>query len=183
MTSANLLMLAFFSGGEGAAQGGPLDVNPGLILWTVVTFLFLLFILAKVAWKPILKSLGDRESFIKESLDKAEVARKDAEKMLLDNKASILKAEEEAQKIIEQSREMAEKLKHQILEESKSQAKKMIEDATSEIQRKNTEAFGKLKEQVADIAVNAAEKIIRESLDKEKQINLVSKYIDDLSKN
>lgn len=182
MTSANLLLLAFYSGGE-AAQGGPLDVNPGLILWTVITFLFLLFILAKVAWKPILKSLGDRESFIKESLDKAETARKDAEKMLVDNKASILKAEEEAQKIIEQSREMAEKLKGQILEESKAQAKKMIEDAASEIQRKNTEAFGKLKEQVADIAVNAAEKIIKETLDKEKQINLVSKYIDDMSKN
>ncbi len=182
MISTKLLMLAFFSGGE-AAQGGPLDVNPGLILWTVVTFLFLLFILAKVAWKPILKSLSDRESFIKESLDKADIARKDAEKMLVDNKASILKAEEEAQKIIEQSREMAEKLKSQILEESKAQAKKMIEDATSEIQRKNTEAFGKLKEQVADIAVNAAEKIIKETLDKEKQINLVSKYIDDMSKN
>ena len=175
-------MLAFYSGGE-TAQGGPLDVNPGLILWTVVTFLFLLFILAKVAWKPILKSLGDRENFIRESLDKAETARKDAEKMLSDNKASIMKAEEEAQKIIEQSREMAEKLKSQILEESKTHAKKMITDAALEIERKNAEAFSKLKEQVADIAVNAAEKIIKETLDKEKQINLVSKYIDDLSKN
>jgi F-type H+-transporting ATPase subunit b len=82
MISTKLLMLAFFSGGE-AAQGGPLDVNPGLILWTVVTFLFLLFILAKVAWKPILKSLSDRESFIKESLDKAILRVKMPKKCLL----------------------------------------------------------------------------------------------------
>jgi F-type H+-transporting ATPase subunit b len=178
---ANLLMLAFFSGGE--AQGGPLDVNPGLILWTFVTFLFLLIILAKVAWKPILKSLGERENFIKDSLDKADTARKEAEKLIAENKANLLKAEEEGQKLIEQSRGFAEKLKNQLLDESKVQAKKMIEAATLEIQRKNAEAFNRLKEQVADIAVNAAEKIIRETLDKEKQIKLVGKYIDELPKN
>jgi len=181
MVNANLLMLAFFS--EGGAQGGPLDVNPGLIIWTLVTFLFLLFILAKIAWKPILKSLSDRENLIKESLDKAENARKEAEKLIAENKANLLKAEEEGQKVIEKSREYAEKLKNQILDESKVHAKKMIEDASLEIQRKNAEAFNKLKEQVADIAVNAAEKIIKENLDKDKQVNLVNKYLDDLSKN
>ena len=177
---ANLLMLAFSGSG---AQGGPLDVSPGLMIWTLVTFLFLLIILAKVAWKPILKSLGEREIFIKDSLDKAESARKEAEKLIAENKANLLKAEEEGQKVIEQSREYAEKLKIQIMAESKIQAKKMIDDATLEIQRKNAEAFNKLKEQVADIAVNAAEKIIKANLDKEKQVNLVNKYIDDLSKN
>lgn len=182
MISANLLMLAFFSGGE-SAQSGPLDVNYGLILWTVVTFIFLLVILAKAAWKPILKSLNERESFIKESLNKADQARLDAEKLIADNKASLSKAEDEAQKIIEQSREHAEKLKNQILEESKTQAKKLIDDASLEIQRKNAEAFNKLKEQVAGIAVDAAEKILRENLDREKQIKLVGKYMDDISKN
>lgn len=182
MVSAKILMLAFFSGGE-AAQGGPLDVNPGLIIWTVVTFIFLLFILAKVAWKPILKSLSDRENLIKESLDKAENARREAEKLISENKANLLKAEEEAQKIVDQSREYAEKLKNQILDESKTQAKKMIDDASLEIQRKNAEAFNKLKDQVAEIAVEAAEKIIKENLDKEKQVKLVNKFIEDITKN
>lgn len=179
MISANLLMLAFFSGGE-SAQSGPLDVNYGLILWTVVTFIFLLLILKKIAWKPILNSLSERENFIKDSLEKADKAQKEAEKLIADNKVSLVKAEEEAHKIIEQSRELAEKLKAQILEESKSQAKKMIVDATSEIERKNAEAFNKLKDQVADIAVNAAEKILRENLDKDKQVKLVNKYLDGL---
>lgn len=181
MTLNSLLLLAFYSGGE--SGGGPLDVNPGVILWTVVTFIFLLFILKKIAWKPILNSLNERENFIKESLEKADVAKKEAEKLIVDNKASIIKAEEEAQKIIDQSREYAEKLKTQILDESKMQSKKMIDDAAHEIERKNAEAFIKLKDQVADIAVQAAEKILRENLDKEKQIKLVSNYLKDLSKN
>lgn len=180
MILANLLMLALASGGE---SGGPLDVNPGVILWTVVTFIFLLLILKKIAWKPILNSLKEREMFIKESLEKAETAKKDAEKLIADNKQSMLKAEEEAKKIVDQSREFAEKLKSQILDESKTQAKKMVADATSEIERKNAEAFNKLKEQVADIAIKSAEKILRENLDKDKQVKLVKKYMDELSKN
>ena len=181
MISANLLILAFFNEAEKA--GSPLDVNPGVIIWTLVTFLFLLFVLVKIAWKPILKSLNEREKLIKDSLENAENARKDAERMIAENKANMQKAEEEGQKLIEQSREYAEKLKNQILDESKVQAKKMIDDAAVEIQRKNADAFNKLKDQVADIAVQAAGKIIKENLDKDKQVNLVNKFIDDLSKN
>lgn len=180
---AKILNLAFlaFSGGE--SSGGLLDVNPGLIIWVTFTFIILLFILKKVAWGPILNSLNERENFIKDSLDKAEQAKVEAEKLLEENKANLAKAEEEAQKVIQQGREYAENLKAQMLEESNSEAKKMIADAVSEIERKNNEAFNNLKNQVADIAVNAAEKIIRTSLDKEKQAKLVDEYLKDLNKN
>lgn len=177
-TIGYLLLLVFSEGGE--KSGSPLDVNPGVILWTVVTFVLLLLILKKIAWKPILNSLSERENFIKDSLEKADKAQKDAEKLLAENKVNLSKADEDAQKIIEQGREFAEKLKMQILEESKVQARKMILDATSEIERKNGEAFIKLKDQVADIAVNAAEKILRETLDRDKQVKLVNKYLDDM---
>ena len=139
----NLAFLAFSGGGE--SSGGLLDVNPGLIIWTVLTFVILLVILKKMAWGPILNSLNEREAFIKDSLDKADEARIEAEKMLEENKANLAKAEEEAQKIIEQGREYSEKLKAQMLEESNAEAKKMIVEATSEIERKNQEAFNNLK--------------------------------------
>jgi F-type H+-transporting ATPase subunit b len=177
MKMIGYFLILAFNGGEGG--GSPLDVNPGLILWTVVTFICLLLILKKIAWKPILNTLNERENLIKESLDKAETARLEAEKLILENKSNMLRAEEEGQKIIEQSREYAEKVKVQVLDESKIQAKKMIELASAEIERKNAEAFIKLKGQVAEIAVNAAEKILRESLDKEKQIKVVNKYLED----
>ena len=176
---SKIAFVAFASG----EVGGPLDVNPGLIIWTVVTFVILLFLLKKFAWGPILKSLGERETFIKDSLDKAEQAQTEAQKLLEENKANLARAEDEAQKVIAQGREYSEKLKEQMLEESKAEAKKMIEDAKSEIEGKNKEAFNQLKEQVADIAVQAAEKILRENLDSDAQKKIVQKYIDDLSKN
>ncbi|RMD49556.1 MAG: ATP synthase F0 subunit B [Ignavibacteria bacterium] len=173
----NLAVLAF-SGGE---MGSPLDINPGVIFWTVITFVILLFILKKVAWKPILSTLDEREKMIKDSLEKAEKAKEEAEKLIAENQANIAKAEEEAQKVIAQSREYAETLKNQLIEEGKAEKKKLIDDALAELERKNQEAFLKLKEQVADIAIEAAEKIIRENLDREKQIELVNKHLEKFS--
>jgi len=178
----NLAFLAFSGGGEGP-QSMLLDVNPGLIIWVTITFVALLFILKKMAWGPILNSLKEREEFIKDSLDKAEQARIEAEKLLEENKANLAKAEEEAQKVIQQGREYSDKLKAQMLEESNAEAKKMITEAVAEIERKNKEAFNNLKDQIADIAVDAAEKIIRANLDREKQTTLVNEYLKDLNKN
>ncbi len=79
MYLSKFIAIIALSGSE-AGGGSPLDVNPGLILWTIITFILLMLILKKAAWKPILNSLSERELFIKESLEKAEKARIDAEK-------------------------------------------------------------------------------------------------------
>jgi F-type H+-transporting ATPase subunit b len=164
-------------------NGGLLDVNPGLMIWTVITFIILLLILKKVAWKPILTALDKRESDIRESLAQAEKAKEDAKKILEENQANLAKAEEESKKIIDQSRTYAESLKEQLIKESKEQAKKIVDDASSEIQRKKDAAFEELKGQIAEIAVNAAEKIIRESLDAQKSKQVIDKYLNDVNKN
>ena len=164
-------------------NGGLLDVNPGLMIWTVITFIILLIILKKVAWKPILTALDKRESDIRESLAQAEKAKEDAKKILEENQANLAKAEEESKKIIDQSRTYAESLKEQLIKESKEQANKIVDDASSEIQRKKDAAFEELKGQIAEIAVNAAEKIIRESLDAQKSKQVIDKYLNDVNKN
>lgn len=164
-------------------NGGLLDVNPGLMIWTVVTFIVLLFILRKVAWKPILAALDKRENDIKVALEQAEKAKNEAKQILEANQANLAKAEEESKKIIEQSRAYAENLKEQMINESKDQAKKIVDDASSEIQRKKDAAFEELRSQVAEIAVNAAEKIIRESLDAQKSKQVVDKYLNEVAKN
>jgi F-type H+-transporting ATPase subunit b len=179
LTVMGMLTLALAPEGGGSLM----DVNPGLIFWTVVTFLVLLFILSKVAWKPIVAALNQREDAIKESLEKAEKAQEEAKKILEQNQANLAKAEEESRKIIDQSRAYAEKLKQQLLQESKEQANKIVQDATAEIDRQKEAAFSELKNQVAEIAINAAEKILRESLDKEAQKKLVNKYISEIPKN
>jgi F-type H+-transporting ATPase subunit b len=164
-------------------NGSLISVNPGLIFWTVVTFIVLLIILKKVAWKPILTALDQREAAIKESLEKAEKAREEAQKVLDENKSNLARAEEESKKIIDQSRVFAEKLKDQIIKESKEQAKKIVDDAADEIERKKDAAFNELKTQVAEIAINAAEKILKESLNKDTNKKIVDKYINDISRN
>jgi len=163
--------------------GGLMDVNPGLMIWTVITFIVLLIILKKVAWKPILTALDKRENDIKESLAQAEKAKDDAKKILEENQANLAKAEEESRKIIEQSRAFAETLKEQLMRESKEQAKKIVDDSSSEIQRNKDAAFEELKGQIAEIAVSAAEKIIRESLDAQKSKQVIDKYLNDVTKN
>jgi F-type H+-transporting ATPase subunit b len=177
---ANILLGVLASGSGG---GSLLDVNPGLIIWTIVTFLILLFILKKVAWKPILSALDQREKDIKDSLEKAEKAKEDAQKILDENQATLAKAEEESKKIIEQSRSYAENLKEQMLKESKEQAKKLVEDAAEEIDRRKNSAFEELKDQVAKIAVNAAEKIMKQNLDADKNKHIVDSYLKDVMKN
>jgi len=176
------ITLAVISAG-GGENGGLLDVNPGLMIWTVITFIILVLILKKVAWKPILTALDKRESDIKESLAQAEKANDEAKKILEENQANLAKAEEESKKIIEQSRAYAESLKEQLIKDSKDQAKKIVDEASSEIQRKKDAAFEELKGQIAEIAVNAAEKIIRESLDAQKSKQVIDKYLNDVNKN
>lgn len=160
-----------------------IEVNPGLMIWVVVTFIVLLFVLKKVAWKPILSALENREAAIRESLEKAEKAQEEAKKVLEENKANIQRAEEESKKIINQSREYAEKLKEQMLLDGKEQAKKIVEDAAAEIERKKDSAFEQLKTQVAEIAIQAAEKIMNANLDSEAQKRIANKFIGEITKN
>jgi F-type H+-transporting ATPase subunit b len=160
-----------------------LEVNPGLIIWVIVTFIVLLWVLKKVAWKPILSALDQREAAIKESLEKAEKAKEEAQKVLDENKSNLAKAEEQSKKIIDQSRAYADKLKDQIIKDSKEQAKKIVDDASDEIERKKTAAFNDLKNQVAEIAINAAEKILKESINKESNKKIVDSYISSISGN
>jgi len=178
LTQITLAVLASEGG-----NGGLLDVNPGLMIWTVITFIILLFVLKRVAWKPILAALDKRENDIKESLTQAEKAKNEAKMILEENQANLAKAEEESRKIIEQSRTYAESLKEQLMRESKEQAKKIVDDASSEIQRNKDAAFEELKGQIAEIAVGAAEKIIRDTLDAQKSKQVIDKYLNDVTKN
>jgi F-type H+-transporting ATPase subunit b len=163
--------------------GSLIDVNPGLIFWTAVTFIILLVLLSKFAWKPIVAALAQRENAIKDSLEKAERAQLEAQKVLDANQANLAKAEEESKKIIERARIYAEKMKEQIIQESRIQSQKLIVDAGAEIERKKDDAFNELRAQVAEIAVNAAEKIIKQNIDKETNRKLVNNYISDIAKN
>ncbi|MCX8056265.1 MAG: F0F1 ATP synthase subunit B [Ignavibacteria bacterium] len=166
----------------GGAKGGLLDVNPGLIFWTIVTFIILLIILKKTAWQPILTALKEREESIRSALEKAERARKEADEIFEKNQKSLAEAEEQVRKIINEGKEYANKLRNEIISRANEEAQKMIDNAKQEIETKKQEALLELKEIVADLSIQAAEKILEESLDREKHKKLIEKLIQNLPK-
>lgn len=163
-------------------KGGLLDINPGLIFWTIITFLILLFILKRIAWKPILQALAEREENIRASLEKAEQARREAELILQENSRRLAEAEEQVKKIINEGREYSNKLRTEILEKANQEAKRMIDLAQQEIERKKEEALDELREVVSELSIQAAEKILEKSIDKEENKKIVEKLIQNISK-
>ncbi len=160
-----------------------LEINPGLLIWTIVTFILLAGLLAKFGWKPILKMLGEREDKIRNSLDEAEKARTEAAELIKQNEKNLAHAEEEYKKLIRQGRDTAEKMKEEIVARAKQQAQLELQQATAEIQRNLEAAKAQLRSEVADLAIKATEKMLEETLDDKKQKKLADSIINQLSKN
>lgn len=159
-----------------------LDINPGLIIWTFITFLAVLAILRALAWKPLLGALTSREEAIRSSLQQAEQAQHEAQKLLEENKQQLARAEEQSQRIIREGRDMGEKLKAEIIEKANASSRHMIDQAKDEIRREKDAALTQLRAEVADLAIFAAGKILDAELDTPKQRKLVDSAIQDLNK-
>jgi F-type H+-transporting ATPase subunit b len=159
------------------------DTNPGLIVWTIISFLVLLIVLAKYAWNPILKMLGDREGQIRSALEQADRARTEAAEMMKQNEKNLARAEEEYQKMIREGKAIAEKIKDEIVVKAKQQAEQELKKAAEEIQRNLEAAKLQLRTEVADLAIHATEKILEEILDEKRQQKLADSVINRLPKN
>ncbi len=164
-------------------SGGLLDPNPGLIFWTTVTFLIVLFILKKFTWGPMLSALEEREKSIQASIDRAQTAKEEAEEVLKKNRDLLAKADAEAEKIVREGKEYGDKLRADITEKAQTEASRMIATAKEEIEQEKRRALTELRTEVADLAVKGAEKIIMANLDAAKQKNIIDSMIKDLSEN
>lgn len=159
------------------------DINPGLMVWTVITFVLLAIVLGKYAWKPLLQALNEREGKIRDSLDEAEKARSEAAELLKQNEKNLARAEEEYQKIIREGKTLAEKLKDEIVVKAQQQAQRQLQQAKDEIQRDIEAAKQQLRNEVADLAIQAAGKILDETLDAQKHKKVVDNVLNQLPKN
>jgi len=163
-----------------------LQLEPGMIIWTWVTFLVLLYVLKKFGWKPLLNMVEERENRIAESLKRAEEARMEAEKLLEEQHRQLAKTQEEVQTMIKESRLMAEKVRNDIIEKAREDANKLMKRARRDIEKERQMALMSLRNQVADLVVQATSKLIQVSLDEVKHRELIDEYIqrlDDASKN
>jgi len=156
----------------------------GLIVWTTLTFLILLFLLGKFAWKPILKAVKDRESSISDALKSADKAREEMERLKSDNEKILREARAERDGILRDAREISEKMVADAKEKANAEGAKMIEQAREQIENQKMAAITDLKNQVAAMSIEIAEKVIRKELsDKSNQEALVGQQLQDFKLN
>ena len=160
-----------------------LSLEPGMLIWTWLTFGLLLLILKKIAWKPLLDALSNREETIKGDLQKAEDARVEAEKLLAEHKTMLDNSELAARKVLEEAKTAAETMKQSIVDQANEQSRQMLEQAKAEIQREKETALSQLRLEVAELAIGAASKLLDEELTGERQKKIVNDFISEFPKN
>ena len=156
----------------------------GLVFWTTISFLALFLILRKVAWKPMLGAIHERERSIEDALNKAELAREEMSRLTNQNEALLKEARSQRDLLLKEAKE----LKDAIITEAKNQAQvegaKLIEKAKIEINNQKVAALDEVKNQVASLSLEIAEKVLRKQFDdKLKQEALVSDLLKDVKLN
>ena len=143
----------------------------GLLFWTVLIFLVLVFLLAKFAWKPILKMVEERTKNIEDALNSAENAKKEMAGLKAENEQIMKEARAERDKIVREAREMKDE---ESKETAKAEADKILAQARKLIDDEKRAAMNELKDQVASLSIEIAEKILTKELsDKKKQAELI----------
>lgn len=160
------------------------DFSFGLFFWQMTLFLLLLLLLKKFAWKPILDALNDREEGIKNALDAAENAKQEMQNLQADNQKLLQEARSEREAMIKDARDIKEKMIADAKEEAKVEADKMIVNAQAAIESEKKSAIADIKNQVANLSIEIAEKVVKNELsDKNKQLQLVESMLNDSTLN
>jgi len=154
-----------------------LELDPGMMIWTWITFAIVMIILSKTALKPILQAIEAREQSVRENLENAEKQRLEAQALLDKHNQLLSDAENQGQKIIKENQALAEKLRQEMLEKSRTESAVMLEKALREIDAQKESALAVLRAEVAELAIGAAEKILLENLDEAKQKTVVDAYL------
>ena len=156
----------------------------GLIVWTTITFLILLFLLTKFAWKPILNAVKQREENIEEALKAADRAKKEMEALKADNEKLLNEARVERDAMLKDARETKDKIIAEAKEKANQEADRIIQDAREAIKHEKMAAITELKNQVAELSIEIAEKILNEELSKEeKQKAMLENFVKDIHLN
>ena len=154
--------------------------DPGLILWTIVTFVALAWVLKKFAWKPILAIIEAREKTIQEALDESKRAREAADEALAKNRELMAQARGEAAKIVTEGQKQAERIRTELLAKARTDSAAVLEQGRRQIEFETKQAVAELKGTVVQVALDAAGKLIQSSMDEARHRQLVEKYLEEL---
>jgi F-type H+-transporting ATPase subunit b len=170
---------------EGVKEGiNIFSADPGLFVWSLITFLVLMLALWKFAYTPLINMARARQESISEAISDAEKLRLEAEKLLEDYKQQLAEAREEAGAILDRARKAGETTKAEAVEQARNEAEATLAKARQQIERDTNQALQKIREEVADLTVAATAKVARTGLSGEDQLRLIQEAINeiDLSK-
>ncbi|NIQ96430.1 MAG: F0F1 ATP synthase subunit B [Desulfuromonadales bacterium] len=147
--------------------------DPGLFIWTIATFLLLLFLLSKFAWRPLLQALERRQETIQKSLDDAEQAKKELEQVQEESNRIVAQARADADTIIANSRADASKLQEELRLKAREEAELIIKNAERQIQQQTDQSLSQIRGEAVDLSLMIASKLIQRNLTKEDNDELI----------
>jgi len=151
--------------------------DPGLFIWTILTFLVLLSLLAKFAWRPLLQALESRQAMIRKSLDDADQARQDLERLHQESAQIIRAARADADSIISESRSNAQKLQEEMRQQARVEAQGIVRNAERQIQLQADKALQQIRHEAVDLSVMIASKLLQRNLSKEDNERLIDEAL------
>jgi F-type H+-transporting ATPase subunit b len=153
------------------------QVDPGLFIWTIITFLVLLALLAKFAWGPLLQALETRQQAIRKSLDDARQAQQELARLQQESVEIIRKARGEADAIISQTRADGDRLREEMRQKARTEADGIVRNAERQIQMETARALQQIRHEAVDLSVMIASKIIKRNITKEDNEALISEAL------
>ena len=167
--------------GHAGKPDNPLvQLDPGLFIWTLITFTILCYVLAKFAWKPLLLALDSREKTIKSSLEDAESAKKELERLNDETEKILAEARSEAQQIRMDAKSQGEKIKADMRSQADEDFKKRIEESENQIQVARDKAKSEIRQEVVSLTMSVAEKVIGKNLSNDDNKELIEQSLKDL---
>lgn len=157
-----------------------LAINPGLIVWTIITFVILFLLLKKFVWGPVLDAVERREQSLKDLFDNAEKNRKEAQELFDRYQEQLRQARIEVNKMLEDSKAKAFRTSEEVIQRARREADDLIQRAKSEIDRERQKAVDGIRDQVVKISLKAAERIIKKMIDEREHRELIQQAISDI---
>jgi len=177
--AAALRSLVAAASAEGGG-GGLADVNLGLTIWTIVLFALFAAVLAKFGWGPLLRAIEEREKNIRDALEGAQKAHGEAQVLLAQHKEALAQARREREELIKQAIAEAQQMRTELMAQARADSEHLLQKAREQIEREKRIALQEIRAQVADLAIEAAKKIVVSSLTPEAQRKLVEDFIQKL---
>jgi F-type H+-transporting ATPase subunit b len=162
------------------ASSGLIEVVPGLMIWTLVAFGITFFVLKKVAFKPIQKTIDDRRDRILQAVEEADNARDEARDLLEQNRAILAEARSESAQILAEARKVADAQIQRAKDEAEVERQRRLEDTRKQIDAETIRAIDQIRSEVADLTLEATQRVVGKVLDSDDQRRLIDEAIEGL---